>query len=121
LDENPKLKLFVEDGLNQKWSPEEISIRLALKYKDDPSMQLSHETIYRALYIQSRGTLKKELQKQLRRKNPYRKSRRLKKSHDGRGQIPDLVSISERPPEVEDRAVPGHWEGDLLLGKNNVV
>jgi len=81
LDMNPKLKQFVEDGLNQKWSPEEISIRLALHYKDDPEMRISHETIYQALYIQSRGTLKSELKKQLRRKNPYRKSKLLKKTY----------------------------------------
>lgn len=116
LDANPKLKRFVEDGLNQKWSPEEISIRLAHSHKDDPTMQISHETIYRALYIQSRGTLRKDLTKQLRRKNTYRKSRKKKEANDGRGQLGDFISISERPPEVEDRAVPGHWEGDLVMG-----
>jgi len=119
LDANPKLKQFVEDGLNQKWSPEEISIRLALHHKDDPAMQISHETIYQALYIQSRGTLNKELKKQLRRKNPYRKSKLLKTTHDARRKPEDRISISERPTEVEDRAVPGHWEGDLLMGTLN--
>ena len=116
LDANPALKKVVEHGLNRKWSPEEISIRLAHCHKDDPAMQISHETIYKALYIQSRGTLKNELKKQLRRQNPYRKSRNLKHTKDARGQIDDRISISERPPEVEDRAVPGHWEGDLVMG-----
>jgi IS30 family transposase len=86
-----------------------------MSYPDDTSMQISHETIYRTLYVQARGALKKELVSHLRRRHPLRQTRR-RKAGRGQGQILGAVSISERPPQVEDRAVPGHWEGDLLAG-----
>lgn len=86
-----------------------------MSYPDDPSMQISHETIYRILYMQARGALKKELIAHLRRQQPLRHTRR-KRPRYGQGQIVGAVSISERPPQIEDRALPGHWEGDLLAG-----
>jgi hypothetical protein len=88
-------------------------------YPDDPTMRVSHETIYCTLYVQTRGTLKKELLAHLRRRQRRRQSRAATKQGEGRGRIVDAVSISERPPTVEDRAVPGHWEGDLLAGAKN--
>jgi IS30 family transposase len=103
----------VEQGLLDCWSPEQISARLKREHPDDRSMRISHETIYRALYVQSRGELRRQLSAQLRTGRDRRKARGRVET---RGRIPDMVSISERPPEVEDRAVPGHWEGDLLLG-----
>ena len=106
----------VEQGLGERWSPEQISARLKRMYPDDAGMRISHETIYRALYVQSRGELRRQLAGHLRSGRERRKARgRLER----RGRIPDMVSISERPPEVEDRAVPGHWEGDLLVGALN--
>jgi IS30 family transposase len=97
------------------WSPEQIAGWLKRAYPEDEN-QVSHETIYRSLYIQARGVLKKELVRHLRSKRTMRRPRRI---GDKRGQIVDLVSIRKRPATVEDRAVPGHWEGDLLSGSNN--
>ena len=98
------------------WSPEQIARRLREEFGNDASMRISHETIYRSLYVQGRGELRRELARCLR-------TGRAKRRHRGRveqrGRIPDMVMISERPPEVEDRAVPGHWEGDLIMGKDN--
>jgi IS30 family transposase len=111
---NPRLSRAVEDGLNQRWSPEQISKRLREEHPRDPHMQVSHETIYKSLYIQGRGALRRELAQHLRFKRTERKS---KARSELRGRIPNLVEISERPPDVEDRAVPGHWEGDLIFGK----
>jgi IS30 family transposase len=106
----------VERGLSEGWSPEQISARLRREYPDDRGMRISHETIYRALYVQSRGELRRQLSSHLR----TGRDRRKRQGHvERRGHIPDMVSISERPPEVEDRAVPGHWEGDLLVGARN--
>jgi IS30 family transposase len=106
----------VEEGLSEGWSPEQISARLKRVYPDDGGMRISHETIYRALYVQSRGELRRQLTKQLR----TGRQRRKPQGQVRRGaRIADMVSISERPPEVEDRAVPGHWEGDLLVGARN--
>ena len=115
---NTRLRELVQQKLQQRWSPEQISGWLARCFADDDSMQVSPETIYRSLFIQARGLLKKELVKQLRSKHrmrmPRAASTRLPPS-----QIQDAVRISERPPEVQDRAVPGHWEGDLLAGSKN--
>jgi IS30 family transposase len=101
------------------WSPEQISGWLKTQYPDDESMRVSHETIYRSLFIQARGVLKKELMEHLRSKRRMRRSRHATVSGQSRGQIVDALSIRERPAEVEDRAVPGHWEGDLLSGAKN--
>jgi IS30 family transposase len=116
LASDPRLLAVVEQGLSERWSPEQISARLKREYPDDGRMRISHETIYRSLYVQSRGELRRQLARHLRTGREKRKAR----GHvERRGRIPDLVSISERPPEVEDRAVPGHWEGDLLVGALN--
>jgi IS30 family transposase len=101
------------------WSPEQISGSLKTQYPDDESMRVSHETIYRSLFIQARGVLKKELIRHVRSK---RRTRRSQHSHfrgQSRGQIVDAISIMERPAEIEDRAIPGHWEGDLMGGASN--
>lgn len=90
-----------------------------MQYPEDPSLRVSHETIYRSLFIQARGVLKRELLQHLRRKRRMRRSRHASLTGQSRGGIVDAVSICERPPEVEDRAVPGHWEGDLLSGAKN--
>jgi len=101
------------------WSPEQISGWLKTQYPDDESMRVSHETIYRSLFIQARGVLKQELMEHLRSKRRMRRSLHATVSGQSRGQIVDAVSIRERPAEAEDRAVPGHWEGDLLSGAKN--
>jgi len=111
-----KLRRLVWRKLRDDWSPEQISKWLVRTYPDDPTVHVSHETIYRTLYVQTRGELRKELTAHLRRSYGVRQSPRAKRTGRGRGQIPGAVSISERPPEVADRAVPGHWEGDLLAG-----
>ena len=102
-----------------RWSPEQIAGWLKHTYPDDENDQVSHETIYRSLYIQARGALKKELLEHLRRTRVMRRSRHHTQKTDNHGRITDTVSISERPATVEDRAVPGHWEGDLLCGSGN--
>src|SRR6201989_827010 len=101
------------------WSPEQISAWLKIRYPNNESMRVSHETIYRSLFIQARGVLKKELMDHLRTKRRMRRSRHSRIFKDSRGQIPNAISIRERPAEVADRAVPGHWEGDLLSGSRN--
>jgi IS30 family transposase len=101
------------------WSPEQISGWLKTPYPDDQSLRVSHETIYRSLFLQARGVLKKELLEQLRSKRRMRCSRHASPSGQSRGQIVDALSIRERPAEAEDRAIPGHWEGDLLSGGKN--
>ena len=111
-----KLRRLVWQKLREDWSPEQISRWLVRTYPEDPDLRVSHETIYRTLYVQTRGELRRELTAHLRRSYGVRQSPRAKRTGRGRGQIPDAVSISERPPEVADRAVPGHWEGDLLAG-----
>jgi IS30 family transposase len=111
---NPTLCSRVEAELQEKWSPEQISLRLRHEFGDDPSMQISHETIYKSLFVQGRGELRRELARCLR----SGRARRVPHGRiEKRGHLKDMVMISERPAEVDDRAVPGHWEGDLLLGK----
>lgn len=118
---NEWLRGEVQRRLNDKHSPEQIAARLRAEYSDDPEMWVSHETIYQAIYVQGRGGLRRELHRCLRTGRAVRKPRRRgsQSADRGRGVIPGMVSISERPPGVEDRAVPGHWEGDLILGRNN--
>jgi len=114
-----KLRDIVESKLILDWSPEQISGWLKTQYPDDPSMRVSHETIYRSLFIQARGVLKKELMDYLRSKRRMRRSRHASVHGHSQGRIVDAISIRERPAEAEDRAIPGHWEGDLLAGGNN--
>jgi IS30 family transposase len=116
---NRKLRNIVASKLILDWSPEQISGWLKIEYPDDQSMHVSHETIYRSLFIQARGVLKKELMDHLRSKRRMRRSRHFSEHGHSRGQIVDAVSIRERPAEAEDRAIPGHWEGDLLSGAKN--
>ena len=118
LSAHPELRQIVEEKLFGDWSPEQIANWLVKTYPDDPGMRVSHEAIYRTLYVQARGALKKELVEHLRRSKGVRRNRHHHANRKGlgRGQIVGAVSISERPPEVADRAVPGHWEGDLLAG-----
>jgi IS30 family transposase len=114
-----RLRRLVARKLMQNWAPQQIAGWLKVEHPDDPSMHISHETIYRTLFIQARGALKRELTAHLRSRRRIRRARASTPRGQGRGQIVDAISISERPPEVEDRAVPGHWEGDLLSGANN--
>ena len=114
-----ELQEVVASKLILDWSPEQISGWLKIRYADDESMRVSHETIYRSLFIQARGALKKELVGYLRSKRRIRRSRHARIFKDSRGQIVDAISIRERPAEIEDRAVPGHWEGDLIGGTKN--
>jgi len=116
---NRTLAHLVADKLQLQWSPEQIAGWLKRTYPDDTGSQVSHETIYRTLFIQARGALKKELLAHLRRTRVMRRSRHHTQKTDNHGRIIDTVSISERPATVEDRAVPGHWEGDLLCGSKN--
>jgi IS30 family transposase len=116
---NRELRNIVASKLILDWSPEQISGWLKTRYPDDESMRVSHETIYRSLFIQARGVLKKELMDHLRTKRRMRRSRHASVHGQSRGQIVDAISIRERPPEAEDRAIPGHWEGDLLAGAKN--
>lgn len=116
LERNPGLRRLVVERLRQDHSPEQISGWLRREYPDNEGMRVSHETIYRSLYVQSRGALKRELTRHLRSRRQMRQPRGSSRHGQGRGKIRDMVMISERPPEVADRAVPGHWEGDLLLG-----
>jgi IS30 family transposase len=116
---NLKLRNIVASKLMLDWSPKQVSGWLKTQYPDDESLQVSHETIYRSLFIQARGALKKELLEHLRSKRRIRRSQHARIFKDGRGQIPAAISIRERPAEVEDRAIPGHWEGDLLRGSGN--
>jgi IS30 family transposase len=112
---NGALRKVVASKLALEWSPEQVSGWLRIRYPDDESMQISHETIYKSLFIQARGVLKKELIKHLRSGRRFRYARKSASS-ELRGKIPDTISIRERPAEAEDRAIPGHWEGDLLYG-----
>jgi transposase, IS30 family len=114
-----KLQEIVASKLMQDWSPQQISGWLKQHYPDDESLRVSHETIYRSLFIQARGALKQELVRHLRSRRRIRRSRRSSVHGHSQGRIVDAVSIRERPAEVEDRAIPGHWEGDLLRGARN--
>jgi IS30 family transposase len=114
-----KLQEIVAGKLILDWSPQQISGWLKNQYPEDGSMRVSHETIYRSLFIQARGVLKKELIAHLRTKRRIRRSRHSRVGGQSRGQIVDAISIRERPAEIEDRAIPGHWEGDLLGGTKN--
>jgi IS30 family transposase len=110
-----RLREVVQQGLTCGWSPEQIAARLGVDYPDDAEMRVSHETIYQSLYVQSRGALRRELAACLRTGRALRKPRRHGRQR--RSRLPGMVNISDRPPQVEDRAVPGHWEGDLIIGK----
>jgi IS30 family transposase len=116
---NDSLRDLVAGKLREDWSPDQISGWLKRQYPDEEAMRISHETIYRTLFVQAKGALKKELLAHLRSGRMMRKSRRASTAGQRRGQIKDAVSIHERPPEAEERAVPGHWEGDLIAGSRN--
>ena len=113
------LRLNVAKKLKQLWSPEQIAGWLKRAFPEEECNQVSHETIYKSLYIQARGVLKKELLQHLRTKRTIRRSKHATMKKGNLGQIKDAISISERPASVEDRAVPGHWEGDLIAGSKN--
>jgi IS30 family transposase len=108
---------MVEEKLQRRWSPQQIAGWLKLAFPTSPEMQVSHETIYRTLFVQSRGALRRELTRYLRTGRVIRRPKGVRMP-DGRGGRPNILHISERPAEAEDRAVPGHWEGDLVFGKN---
>jgi IS30 family transposase len=114
---NLVLRAKVEKDLERKYSPEQITGRLRVEFPNDPEMQVSPETIYQSLYVQSRGALRRDLAKCLRTGRALRRPSR--KVGQRKNRIPNMINISERPPEVEDRAVPGNWEGDLIIGKQN--
>lgn len=112
----PALRHIVADKLARQWSPQQISGWLRVTFPGDPEMQVSHETIYRSVFVQSRGALKRALVQHLRRQRAHRRARAASRVGHYPGHIVDAISIRERPAEVGDRAVPGHWEGDLLMG-----
>jgi len=116
LAERPRLRRTVAAKLACQWSPQQIAGWLRMTFPSHPDMQVSHDTIYRSLFVQSRGVLKRQLLQQLRRQRQFRHARAATRVGHYQGRIVDAVSIRERPAEVADRAVPGHWEGDLLLG-----
>jgi transposase, IS30 family len=117
LSQNLRLRREVAHRLREGHSPEQIAGRLVLDFPDEPEMRVSHETIYQSLYVQARGALRRDLALRLRTGRTLRKPRRS--STERRGRIPGMVNIAERPPEAQDRAVAGHWEGDLILGTGN--
>lgn len=120
LQTNERLRLYVENKLlHEHWSPQQIAARIKLEYPNDMAMRVSHETIYTYVFCLARGSLKKELKAALRQHKYSRGRRPSRSAHHKDSNIPDLVSIEERPKEVEDRTIPGHWEGDLILGKGN--
>jgi IS30 family transposase len=111
---SPRLRAAVVRGLKRRWSPQQIVARLVREYPDDPEMRVSHETIHQSLFVQGRGTLRRELTRCLR---SGRAQRRPRGRVLGTGQLKHMVLFSDRPADIADRAVPGHWEGDLILGK----
>lgn len=119
LDQHPELRKFVLQHITLHWSPEQIARKLLMEYPDDETMRISPETIYEYIYILPRGELKRTLVKGLRQEHKYRRKRKtsVQKRQDSRGKIADMLSIEERPQEVADRVIPGHWEGDLIIGK----
>ena len=114
---DPVLRDRVEHCLDQEWSPRQIARRLVIDFPDQPEMRVSHETIYQSLYVQGRGALRRELAASLRTGRALRRPRRPAGQPTGAGHLKGRISISERPPEAGDRAVPGHWEGNLILGR----
>ena len=112
-----RLRADVLAGLKKRWSPREVVIRMKAEYPSDMTMRISHEAVYRYIYVLPRGTLKTTLIKGLRQERAYRRKRHKGDHDETRGKIADMLSIEERPKEVEDRSVPGHWEGDLVMGK----
>lgn len=119
LEKNTPLMQLVSEKITAKWSPEQISGWLKLSFPEDCDMWVSHETIYKSLFIQTKGILSKSLRKHLRSKRLMRRPKNAIIDKSPRGQIIDLVTIRERPAEIDDRAIPGHWEGDLISGCNN--
>lgn len=117
LEANHVLRRNVIEGLKKQWSPQQISASLTETYPEDRTMRVCAETIYTYLYVLPRGELRRELLSYLRQHHKQRRPR--SRGTDRRGQIPEMISIEERPPEVEDRSVPGHWEGDLIMGAGN--
>lgn len=113
---NPRLRREVERRLGERWSPQQIAARLVQDYPDEPEMRVSHETIYRSLFVQARGALRKELTACLRTGRTQRRSHK-RTDLSGTGRLRDMIMLSDRPAEASDRAVPGHWEGDLIVGK----
>jgi len=120
LAENRELRAVVEEKLGEWWSPQQVVLWLKRTYPDDLEMRVSHETIYLSLFVQGKGALRRELADCLRTGRAYRRPK-TKRAPSGKGKIVDPVMISERPAEVEDRAVPGHWEGDLLMGRRQTA
>ena len=118
LSTHPRLRREVERRLGERWSPQQIAARLVGDYPDDPGMRVSHETIYRTLFVQARGALRKELTTCLRTGRTQRRSHR--RTHLNTGRLLNMVMISDRPAEVANRAIPGHWEGDLIIGKGGL-
>lgn len=116
LSQDSRLRREVELGLLAWWSPEQIAAWLVREYPDDLTMRVSHETIYKSLFVQARGALRKELTVCLRTGRTQRRPH-MRTERSGKGRLQNMIMISDRPPEVEDRAVPGHWEGDLIIGK----
>jgi IS30 family transposase len=116
LSANPRLRRWVQDRLDQHDSPQQIAGRLLVQFPDDQEMRISHETIYRAIYVLPRGELRRELRAHLRTGRSVRKNRNTRQSRPGPGQIVGAISIHDRPEEVEDRLLPGHYEGDLMVG-----
>ncbi len=119
IDQDPELKQFILDKLKLRWSPDQIARELKAVYADNENMHISYEAIYTYIYVLPRGSLKKELLSYLRQQKKYRrrKGKNQPRNEEKRGQIPEMISIEERPKEVEDRIIPGHWEGDLIIGK----
>jgi IS30 family transposase len=117
IGKSKRLCEYVLESLTKEWSPEEISERIKIEYPLDMTMRISHEAIYRYIYVLPRGELKQTLIKALRQEHKYRRKQKTGKTEENRGKIANMLSIEERPAEVADRSVPGHWEGDLIIGK----